>query len=127
VEAARERQRARFRDEPGVHSNAQMPTRLLRRHCALSPRAERMLKQAVLQFGLSARAHDRILKLALTRADLEGHARVEDVDVELAIDCRMIDRRGWLLTNTHGGPPPREAVYDELLHLGRKGRRLEDS
>jgi magnesium chelatase family protein len=102
VEAARERQRARFREEPGVHCNAQMPPRLMRRHCALSAKAEKMLERAVRQHGLSARAHDRILKLALSRADLEGHARIEDVDMQLAIDCRIIDRRGWLHANTHG-------------------------
>nr|WP_245767572.1 YifB family Mg chelatase-like AAA ATPase [Stigmatella erecta] len=107
VEAARERQRARFREEPGIHCNAQMPPRLLREHCVLSARAERMLELAVRHHGLSARAHDRILKLALTRADLEGHARIEDVDIQLAIDCRILDRRGWLHANTHGARPGR--------------------
>ncbi|WNG15009.1 YifB family Mg chelatase-like AAA ATPase [Cystobacter fuscus] len=105
VEAARERQRARFREEPGVHCNAQMPARLLHRYCKPAPRAERMLERAVRQFGLSARAHDRILKLARSRADLEGHERIEDMDMHLAIDCRQMDRRGWLHTNLQGGPP----------------------
>jgi magnesium chelatase family protein len=107
VEAARERQRARFRDEPGVYCNAQMPSRLLRRYCKPSPQAEKMLEKAVATYGLSARAHDRILKLARSRADLEGHERLEDLDVALAIDCRQMDRRGWLDTNTTGGPPLR--------------------
>ncbi|XHF25333.1 YifB family Mg chelatase-like AAA ATPase [Corallococcus exercitus] len=102
VQAARERQRVRFQDTPGVHCNAQMPSHLLRRFCALSPNAEKELKNAVQQHGLSARAHDRILKLALTRADLEDHGRIEDVDLRLAVDCRMLDRRGWLHTNTQG-------------------------
>jgi magnesium chelatase family protein len=102
VEAARERQRARFRDEPGVYSNAQMPPRLVRRYCTLSAVAEKALERAVHQHGLSARAHDRILKLALTRADLEGHSRIEDIDIHIAIDCRIIDRRGWLYSNTQG-------------------------
>src|SRR4051794_38844602 len=88
VEAARERQRFRFRDEPGVHCNAQMPVRLLYRYCKPSPLAEKRLAKAVLQYGLSARAHDRILKLARSRADLEGHERIEEVDMNLAIDCR---------------------------------------
>jgi magnesium chelatase family protein len=113
VEAARDRQRVRFRDEPGVHSNAQMPARLLHRYCKPAPRAERMLERAVRQFGLSARAHDRILKLALSRADLEGHARIEDMDMNLAIDCRQMDRRGWLHTNTQGGPP--QEAFQKLL------------
>jgi len=102
AEAARERQRARFRDEPGVHCNAQLPPHLLRRHCVLSPRAEDMLERAVRKYALSARAHDRILKVALTRADLEEHARIEDVDIQLAIDCRMLDRENWMHANTPG-------------------------
>ncbi|HSP81982.1 MAG TPA: ATP-binding protein, partial [Myxococcaceae bacterium] len=127
VEAARERQRERFRDEPGVYCNAQMPTRLLRRYCALSTNAEKMLEQAVRHYGLSARAHDRILKLALSRADLEGHERIEDVDVRLAIDCRQLDRRSWLHSNTHGGLPPRlgarpEDAYEQLLRPERGSR-----
>jgi magnesium chelatase family protein len=126
VEAARERQRVRFREEAGVHCNAQMPTRLLRRHCALSTRAERMLELAVRHFGLSARAHERILKLALSRADLEGHSRIEDVDVQLAIDCRMMDRRGWLHANTHGGPPPREDAFSRLLRSDKASRHPEE-
>jgi magnesium chelatase family protein len=126
VEAARERQRARFRDEPGVHCNAQMPARLLRRYCKLSPRAEKMLEKAVLQYGLSARAHDRILKLALSRADLEGHARIEDMDIHLAIDCRQMDRRGWLHTNTHGGPPARQDAFNRLLPPARDSWHPED-
>jgi magnesium chelatase family protein len=128
VEAARERQRARFRGEPGVHCNAQMPTRLLRRYCTLSSRAERMLELAVRHHGLSARAHDRILKLALSRADLEGHERIEDVDMQLAIDCRQLDRRGWLHANTHGGPlpRPREDAFSRLLRTDRDTRHPEE-
>lgn len=105
VQVARERQRVRYRGEPGVYCNAQLPSHLLRRHCVLSTRAEEMLGKAVSHYGLSARAHDRILKLALTRADLEGHARIEDVDVQLAIDCRMLDRSNWLESNGQGGGP----------------------
>lgn len=126
VEAARERQRARFRDVPGVHCNAQMPAHLLRRYCALSPNAEKKLETAVLQHGLSARAHDRILKLALTRADLEGHPRIQDDDMYIAIDCRMIDRKGWLLANTHGGTPGREDAFSRLLPSEARSRHPED-
>jgi len=105
VEAARERQRARFRDEPGVHCNAQLTPQLLRRHCQVSAKAESSLETAVRSYGLSARAHDRILKVALTRADLEGHARIEDVDMRLAIDCRVLDRPSYLHSNHQGGAP----------------------
>jgi len=124
VEAARERQRARFREEPGVHCNAQMPPRLLRRHCVLSPKAEKALERAVQSHGLSARAHDRILKLALTRADLEGHARINDEDLNLAIDCRIIDRRGWLHANTHGTSRP--GAFSGLLRPEARARHPED-
>ena len=75
VEAARQRQWERFRDAPGVRCNAQMSPRLVRQHCRTTPRAEEMLRLAMDRYGLSARAHDRILKLARTRADLEGHRR----------------------------------------------------
>lgn len=115
VEAARERQRARFREEPGVYCNAQMPAHLLRRYCRMSSRAEMTLERAVSHHGLSARAHDRILKLALTRADLEGHGRIEDVDMQLAVDCRMLDRRGWLHANIQGTPPVRADPLTRLL------------
>jgi magnesium chelatase family protein len=124
VEAARERQRARFREEPGVHCNAQMPPKLVRRHCTLSAKAEKMLERAVSQHGLSARAHDRILKLALSRADLEGHARIEDVDMQLAIDCRIIDRRGWLHANTHGTTRP--DPFSRLLPSNSSSRHPEE-
>ncbi len=96
VEAARDRQRHRFRADNGIYCNAQMTPALMRQHCAMSETAEKMLELAVKHHGLSARAHDRILKLARTRADLENHARIEQEDMALAIDCRMIDRKGWL-------------------------------
>ncbi|MBN1208314.1 MAG: YifB family Mg chelatase-like AAA ATPase [Myxococcaceae bacterium] len=124
VEAARERQRARFRDEPGVHCNAQMPPRLLHRYCALSARAEQMLERAVRHHGLSARAHDRILKLALTRADLEAHPRIEDTDMHIAIDCRILDRRGWLHANTYGTSRP--DAFSRLLRPDARSRAPEE-
>lgn len=96
VLAARERQRHRFASEPGVYCNAQMGVRLMRQHCVLGARAQALLEHAVTRFGLSARAHDRILKLARTRADLEEHPQIEPHDVLFAISCRVIDRQDWL-------------------------------
>lgn len=90
----------------------------------LSPKAEKMLERAVVQHGLSARAHDRILKLALTRADLEGHARIEDSDVRLGIDCRIIDRRGWLHVNTHGTLRP--DVFSQHVQATARSRQAEE-
>lgn len=96
VEEARLRQRARFKDTPGILTNAQMTPRQMTEHCSLGARAQQLLKNAVSTFGLSARAHDRILKLARTRADLEGRANIADVDLMFAINCRVTDRRTWL-------------------------------
>src|SRR4029450_13980714 len=109
VETARERQRERFSDEPEGRCNAQMPPRLVRAPCRTTHRAEAMLRIAMDKYGLSARAHDRILKLARTRADLEGHGEIEDVDVRLAVDFRVMDRKDWLMalldgTESQSGP-----------------------
>jgi len=103
VEAARERQRERFRGQTGIHCNAQMSPRLVRRHCRTTPKAEAMLRLAMDRYGLSARAHDRILKLARTRADLEGHSDIEDADLHIAVDFRVMDRKDWLTALLDGG------------------------
>jgi magnesium chelatase family protein len=102
VEVARQRQWDRFRNLPGVRFNAQMSPRLVRQHCRTTPRAEEMLKLAMDRYGLSARAHDRILKLARTRADLEGHREIDDDDVRLAVAFRVMDRKDWLMALLDG-------------------------
>ncbi|MBL8919626.1 MAG: YifB family Mg chelatase-like AAA ATPase [Myxococcaceae bacterium] len=116
VEAARERQTHRFADVPGVFTNAQMTPQQLAKHCSLDTRSKAVLKQAVDRFGLSARAHDRILKLARTRADLESRAEVSQQDVLFAINCRVIDRRTWLanLVVEDRPPAPFQHPADEL-------------
>lgn len=96
VEAARDRQAHRFRDVPGVFCNAQMGPRLLQRFGAIPERARRMLEKSVRDFGLSARAHDRILKLARTHADLEGRDDLQFEDVAFAVECRTLDRKDYL-------------------------------
>ena len=96
VEAARDIQTRRFRDVPGVLCNAQMGPKLLRVHCVSTPGAAKLLERSVERFGLSARAHDRILKMARTRADLEGHPSITDEDMQFAVGCRVLDRNGWL-------------------------------
>lgn len=93
---ARLRQAARFKNVKGVLCNAQMSARQVRQMCIMVAEAQRSLQQAVMQHGLSARAHDRILKMARTRADLQGHERIEAEDMRFAIDCRVVDRRDWL-------------------------------
>jgi magnesium chelatase family protein len=102
VEAARTRQRERLRDHPGVRCNAHMTPRLVRRYCKTTPKAEKTIRLAMDRYGLSARAHDRILKLARTRADLMDHGDIEDVDVQLAVDFRVMDRRDWLMALLDG-------------------------
>ena len=68
---ARERQLERFPGEK-IYSNAQMSSRQIRKYCNISADCERLLESAMTRLGLSARAHDRILKVARTIADLEG-------------------------------------------------------
>jgi magnesium chelatase family protein len=96
VLAARERQRQRFRTAgEGFFSNSQMGTRQIRIYCELGADAERMLERAMLQQGLSARAHDRILKVARTIADLEGAVSVGVPHIAEAIQYRTLDRTYW--------------------------------
>ena len=89
VERAREVQRNR-----GFY-NARIPAREIRRVCALDEAGERTLEMAVRRMGLSARAHDRILKVARTVADLGGHAGVAAKHVAEAVQYRSLDRNYW--------------------------------
>ena len=93
VERARVVQRARFRGQPGVYANAHMTVRDIRRHCALSPPVEQLLRDAVNRLGLSARAYHRILKIARTIADLEDSRELCVAHVSEAIQYRSLDRK----------------------------------
>ena len=95
VEAARQRQRERFRDRPGVHANAHMAPRDLRLCCQLGERSEQLLKLAMGRLGLSARAYHRIIKIARTIADLAGEADIQPTHVAEAIQYRTLDRSYW--------------------------------
>jgi magnesium chelatase family protein len=93
---ARERQRARFRNAGDkIFANAQMSTRQVRAHCELGADAERLLERAMQQQGLTARAHDRILKVARTIADLEGAEHLAVTHLAEAIQYRTLDRSYW--------------------------------
>ncbi|HWF67773.1 MAG TPA: ATP-binding protein, partial [Acidobacteriaceae bacterium] len=96
VLAARERQANRFAaGSERIFCNAQMSTRQIRSYCELSSEAERLLERAMQQQGLSARAHDRILKVARTIADLEGEANLAVKHLAEAIQYRTLDRSYW--------------------------------
>jgi magnesium chelatase family protein len=93
VELARVRQRERFHDRPGLHANAHMTARDLRRYCPLSEPVERLLREAVGRLGLSARAYHRVLKIGRTIADLAGQDELSITHVSEAIQYRSLDRR----------------------------------
>ena len=92
AEKARERQRERFASLEDVHANAQLRGRALRELCAATPRALRTIATIIDQRRLSARAHDRILKLARTIADLAGSDLVEVDHVTEASELRCLDK-----------------------------------
>ncbi len=94
VLAARERQHQRFAVDR-IYTNAQMNTRQIRTYCELSPEAERLLERAMQQQGLSARAHDRILKVARTIADLNAEPNITVGHIAEAIQYRTLDRGYW--------------------------------
>jgi magnesium chelatase family protein len=92
VESARERQRQRFKGQPGLFANAQIPPRDLRRHCALDDAGEAVLASASSRLGLSARACHRVVKIARTIADLAGVERIALAHLREAIQYRTLDR-----------------------------------
>jgi magnesium chelatase family protein len=94
VLAARERQAARFGSD-GWLLNGRMTGRLIRKHCTLDADSEGLLKAAMEDMGLSARAHDRILRVARTVADLAGAERIDQGHIAEAIGYRSLDRKLW--------------------------------
>ena len=92
---AREVQAERFRGVPGVHTNAMMNARMLREFCPLDQAARELLERAMVRLDLSARAYDRIVKVARTIADLEGTADIGAAHLAEAINYRSLDRGSW--------------------------------
>jgi len=93
---AREVQLDRFaRGKERIYANSQMGSREIRKYCELGTEAEHLLERAIAKQGLSARAHDRILKVARTIADLAGCESIEAGHIAEAIQYRTLDRTFW--------------------------------
>ena len=95
VIAARKIQEERFRGHAGIHCNAQMNSRLFREHCVLDAECQERMKVAMDKLGLSARAYDRILKVARTIADLAASPNITVEHLSEAITYRSLDRDSW--------------------------------
>jgi len=96
VTAARKIQSERFTNFDNVHYNAQMSVKQIREYCKLSDESMSLLKNAMEKLNLSARAFDRILKVARTITDLEATKDITPTHIAEAIQYRSLDREGWL-------------------------------
>ena len=92
---SRDRQEERFREYENIHYNAQMGVKQIREFCLLDKGSLGLLKTAMERMNLSARAYDRILKVARTIADLEGSEEITGAHISEAIQYRSLDREGW--------------------------------
>lgn len=95
VEAARNIQTERYKDLPKIHYNAQMGPKELDAYCQLDETGKSLIKTAMERLNLSARAYDRILRVARTIADLEGSEALKSYHISEAIQYRSLDREGW--------------------------------
>ena len=93
---ARNIQTTRFNDLEIIFYNAQMGVKQIRQFCKLNDTSIKLLKSAMKQLNLSARAYDRILKVSRTIADLEGSENILSEHISEAIQYRSLDREGWL-------------------------------
>ena len=95
VIVARKRQQERFKDKPKITCNARMGSRDLKSYCALDESTIELLKFAMSDLNLSARAYDRVLKVARTIADLAGSEKIIGDHISEAIQYRSLDRQLW--------------------------------
>jgi magnesium chelatase family protein len=95
VVQARERQTDRFKEMPHIHSNAMMPSQMVKEVCNINEAGRTLLKTAMERLGLSARAYDRILKVSRTIADLADSQDIKIEHLAEAIQYRSLDREGW--------------------------------
>lgn len=94
VDAARSIQRQRYKDE-GIISNSQLTSRLVKKYCKMEEKAENLMKQAYTRLNFSARAYNRIMKVARTIADLDGSDIITAVHMAEAIQYRTVDKKYW--------------------------------
>ncbi|MGB0403564.1 MAG: YifB family Mg chelatase-like AAA ATPase [Salibacteraceae bacterium] len=92
---ARAFQEDRFMDFEGIHCNAQLPPKLIRKYCEVDEVGSQLIKQAMDKLGFSARSYARILKVARTIADLGGSKIIEPMHIAEAIQYRSLDREGF--------------------------------
>jgi magnesium chelatase family protein len=96
VAEARERQQVRFRRDGKTTCNARMSARQIKAHCKLNDDSQELIRIAMTELNLSARAYDRILKVSRTIADLEGMEAISPDHVSEAIQYRTFDRNLWI-------------------------------
>jgi magnesium chelatase family protein len=93
---ARRRQQARFAGKTRITCNARMGSKEIRAYCAIDDSTLELLKVAMHDMNFSARAYDRILKVARTIADLAGSERISSDHISEAIQYRSLDRQLWV-------------------------------
>ena len=96
VGRARERQQTRFRSDKKINCNARMGPRQIKQHCQLGDESQEMIRVAMTEMNLSARAYDRILKVSRTVADLQSSDDITAEHESEAIQYRTFDRTLWV-------------------------------
>ena len=96
VVRARRIQQERYKDQPGTHCNANMRSKSLHQICKMDPEADHILRTAMTDLNFSARAYDRILKVARTIADLDAAETIKSNHIAEAIQYRTLDRQLWV-------------------------------
>ena len=94
VVRAREIQEQRFTGST-IQFNAQMTSRQIRDYCGLNRECQKLLKETMNDLGLSARAHDKVIRVARTIADLDGEENIQVIHLQEAVNYRILDRNLW--------------------------------